>query len=1152
MQTVPYFYINGGINMKQPLFAHLHSHTEYSLLDGSNRIRDYLDRVKELGMESAAITDHGVMYGVVDFYKYAKEIGIHPVIGCEVYVAPQGMADRSSAQRYHHLVLLAENNTGYRNLCKLVSEGFKTGFYYRPRIDFELLCRYREGLIVLSGCLAGEIPRMLAQGNYKGACGIAAKYLQAFGADHYYLELQDHGIPEQKDVNRQLIRIGRELGISLVATNDIHYTRKEDAEAHDVLLCIQTKKLVNDKDRMRYEGGQYYVKSPDEMQALFPEIPEALENTGKIAARCQVEFTFNDYHLPRFTPPEGLSSWEYLNKICEDGLKERYPSPYERQKKQLAYELGTIKDMGFIDYFLIVWDFIHYAKEKGIPVGPGRGSAAGSLVSYCLGITEIDPLKYDLLFERFLNPQRVTMPDIDIDFCYERRHEVIDYVIGKYGKDNVAQIVTFGTLAARGVIRDVGRALGISPSTVARITKLLPDDAKITIDGALSSVSELKKLYEEDAGIQKLLDMAKKLEGLPRHTSTHAAGVVICPSPVTEYVPVCISNDGSISTQYIMTTLEELGLLKMDFLGLRTLTVIQKARAEAELNYGKPISVDYEDEEVFRYIGTGQTEGIFQLESGGMKNFMKQLKPKCLEDLIAGISLYRPGPMDFIPKYLANRENPGQITYEIPQLEEILKPTYGCIIYQEQVMQIVRTLAGYNYGRADLVRRAMSKKKTSVMEKERQFFLYGGEGVPGCEKNGIPVDAANRVFDQMIDFAKYAFNKSHAATYAVVAFQTAYLKYYYPAEYLASLMTSFRSNSAKTAEYLLLSRQMNIPIKKPDIGEGGIDFTVKDGSILYALASIRDVGEGCVTEIIRERQKKPFGDMKDFLARLQKSGTLNKSAVEALIKAGAMDGMGHTRKYLMEHYQEISDRLQYEKKNGMLGQPSLLALFSDTKKKSDAKEEEYAASKLLADEKEVLGIYLSGHPLDEHYEQWMTGITAKSGDFLCREEGISLSEGETTVVGGMIRTVTVRTTRKKKQMACLVLEDLVGSMDVIVFPEQFEKYQSFLEEGKMVFCRGKVKKEEEKDACLQLDSVSFFSTDQKSQSIWLQFLDFADYQEKESRLISVMRKYPGKEKIYFYLKKTKQIKQGQKTICIGEACLHDLTAICGIENIKVK
>lgn len=1136
--------------MNKSAFAHLHSHTEFSLLDGSNRIRDYLDRVKELGMESAAITDHGVMYGVVDFYKYAKEIGIHPVIGCEVYVAPKGMAEKSSSERYHHLVLLAENNTGYQNLCRLVSEGFKRGFYYRPRVDFALLSSCHEGLIALSGCLAGEIPKLLVQGNYKGACHAALKYLRVFGADHYYLELQEHGIPEQKEVNRLLIQMGRELGIPLVATNDVHYTKKEDADAHDILLCIQTKKLADDKDRMRYEGGQYYVKSPGEMQALFAEVPEALENTEKIAKRCQVEFTFNDYHLPRFTPPDGLSSWDYLNKLCEEGLKEKYPAPYEKQEKQLAYELGTIKDMGFIDYFLIVWDFIHYAKKNGIPVGPGRGSAAGSIVSYCLGITEIDPLKYDLLFERFLNPQRVTMPDIDIDFCYERRHEVIDYVIKKYGKDNVAQIVTFGTLAARGVIRDVGRALGVSASTVARITKLLPDDAKITIDSALSSVDELKKLYEGDKNIQKLLDTAKKLEGLPRHTSTHAAGVVICPHPVTEYVPVCISNDGGISTQYVMTALEELGLLKMDFLGLRTLTVIQKAVKEAEQNYGKPVSIDYEDEKVFQYIGTGQTEGIFQLESIGMRNFMKQLKPKCLEDLIAGISLYRPGPMDFIPKYLANREKPEDITYEIPQLEEILKPTYGCIIYQEQVMQIVRTLAGYNYGRADLVRRAMSKKKAYVMEKERQFFLYGGEGVPGCEKNGIPIEAANRVFDQMIDFAKYAFNKSHAATYAVVAFQTAYLKYHYPAEYLASLMTSFRSNSAKTAEYLLLSRQMKIPIKKPDVEKSGTDFTVKDGSILYALASIRDVGEGCVAEIIREREKKPFGSLKDFLARIQPSGSLNKSAVEALIKAGAMDGMGHTRKYLMEHYPEILSQLQYEKKNGMLGQSSLLALFSS--EKQSLKEEEYTASQLLSYEKEVLGIYLSGHPLDEYYEQWIANITAKSGDFLCREEDAALSDGETTVVGGMIRTVTVRTTRNKKQMACLVLEDLVGSMDVIVFPEQFEKYRSFLKEGAMVFCRGKVKKEEGKDASLQMDSVSLFSTEEKSKNIWLQFTDFADYQGKEARLSSIMHRHPGNGILCFYLKDTKQIKQRCGTVSLDEICLNELASVCGKDNIKVK
>lgn len=1139
--------------MNQSSFAHLHSHTEFSLLDGSNRIRDYLDRVKELGMESAAITDHGVMYGVVDFYKYAKEIGIHPVIGCEVYVAPQGRKDRQSSERYYHLVLLAENNTGYKNLCRLVSEGFTSGFYYRPRVDFELLSAYHEGLIALSGCLAGEIPRLLTRGNYREACSTASKYRDLFGKDRFYLELQDHGIPEQKEVNAQIVRMGKELGIPFVATNDVHYTRKEDAGAHDVLLCIQTKKLVSDKDRMRYEGGQYYVKSPNEMQALFPELPEALENTGVIARRCQVEFQFNDYHLPKFTAPEGLSSWDYLNRLCTEGLKNRYPSSYETHKEQLSYELHTIKDMGFIDYFLIVWDFIHYAKENGIPVGPGRGSAAGSLVSYCLGITEIDPLKYDLLFERFLNPQRVTMPDIDIDFCYERRHEVIEYVIEKYGKDNVAQIVTFGTLAARGVIRDVGRALGVSPATVTHITKLLPDDAKITIDGALSSVDELRKLHKGSPDIRKLLDIAKKLEGLPRHTSTHAAGVVICPSPVTEYVPVCTSSNGNedgISTQYVMTTLEELGLLKMDFLGLRTLTVIQKAAAQAAQNTMKEAVIDYEDKDVYKYIGTGQTEGIFQLESGGMKSFMKQLKPQCLEDLIAGISLYRPGPMDFIPKYIANKEHPESITYEIPQLEEILKPTYGCIIYQEQVMQIVRKLAGYDYGRADLVRRAMSKKKAAVMEKERQFFLYGGEGVSGCEKNGISVDAANRIFDQMIDFAKYAFNKSHAAAYAAVAFQTAYLKYHHPAEYLASLMTSFRSNSAKVAEYLLLSRQIKIPIRKPDIAEGGVDFTVKDGSILYSLAAIRDVGDSCVADIVRERGKSPFTGLKDFLTRMHQGGTLNKSAIEALIKAGALDGTGHTRKYLTKKYPEILSQIQYDKKNAMLGQSSLSALFSCTQ--TPSKEEEYALSELLAKEKEVLGIYLSGHPLNEHYEQWIANITAKSGDFWQNEDGSPLKDGELATVGGMIQNITVRTTRKKKQMACLVLEDLIGSMEVVVFPEQFEKYKSFLTEGAMVFCKGKVKKEDAKDASLQMDSVISFSEKVQSATIWLQFADFADYQKKEAAIVSCARKHPGNGSLNFFLKNTKQIKQGSKSVSSHKAFLNELAVICGEENIKVK
>lgn len=1140
--------------MNHTYFSHLHAHTEFSLLDGSNRIKDYLDYVKELGMTSAAITDHGVLYGAIEFYKYAKSIGIHPVIGCEVYIAPGNMEERKGQeQRYYHLVLLAENNTGYQNLLKIVSLGFTKGFYYRPRVDFKTLEQYHEGLIALSGCLAGEVPKKLQQGSYKAACETAIRYKALFGSDNYYLELQDHGIPEQKTINIQLAKMSRELNIPLVATNDIHYTKKEDANAHDVLLCIQTKKKITDTDRLHYEGKQYYVKSVEEMQSLFSEYEEALENTGKIAERCQVELTFNHYHLPEFKAPNGLSSWDYLNKLCENGLRKRYPKSYDKHHPQLVYELNTIKEMGFVDYFLIVWDFINYAKSNDIPVGPGRGSAAGSIVSYCLGITEIDPTKYNLLFERFLNPKRITMPDIDVDFCYERRQEVIQYVIKKYGKNNVAQMVTFGTLAAKAVIRDVGKVLNINTSIISKITKLIPNDSKTTIASSIDSVCELKKLYDNDAIIRNLLDMASKLEGLPRHISTHAAGIVICPKPVTEYVPVCLSTEGNISTQYIMTTLEELGLLKIDFLGLRTLTVIKKTIQEAERDSGKNIVIDYEDTAVYQYIATGQTEGIFQLESDGMRQFMKQLKPKNLEDLIAGIALYRPGPMNFIPKYLERKFNPDSITYEIPQLEEILSPTYGCIIFQEQVMQIVQRLAGYDFGRADLVRRAMSKKKISVMEKERQIFLYGNSEIPGCKKNEIPVEAANRVFDQMIDFAKYAFNKSHSATYAVVAFQTAYLKYHYPAYYLASLMTSMRSINTKVAEYLLLSKQLKIPVVKPDVRDGNVDFTVHESKILYSLSSIRDVGDSVVKELVRQRTKKPFRDLKDFISRMYDKG-LSRAAIEALIKSGALDCMRHTRKYMVEHYQEILNQIQYDKKNGTIGQTSLLSMFSKTE--TSKKEDEFSKSELLAYEKEVLGVYLSGHPLDEFYNEWITTIDAKSSDFIFTENGCRVKDGKKVTIGGIVTGITLKMTKNKKMMAVLVLEDMLGTIEVLVFPEQYEKLSTKILEGKKYFLHGTVKQEDEKDGKLILERFSLFGELLKStttKDVWIQFINYTEYQTNIQKILDILNAYPGTIAVYLYLKAEKKIKKLEYKIDLSNRqCMEYLTTVCGIENICIK
>ena len=888
-------------------FTHLHVHTEYSLLDGSNKIKEYVARVKELGMNSAAITDHGVMYGVIDFYRAAKEAGINPVIGCEVYVAPNSRFDKEAAggdDRYYHLVLLAENNQGYSNLMKIVSKGFVEGFYYKPRVDMEVLETYSEGIIALSACLAGEVQKYLVRGMYEDAKKAALRYEGIFGKGNYFLELQDHGIPEQKMVNPQLLRMSKELDIGLVATNDVHYTYAEDESPHDILLCIQTAKKLDDEDRMRYEGGQYYVKSPEEMSNLFPYAPEALENTQKIADRCHVEIEFGVTKLPKYDVPDGYSSWEYLNKLCFDGMDERYQPVTDDLRSRLEYELGIIKEMGYVDYFLIVWDFIKYAKDHDIIVGPGRGSAAGSLVSYTLGITTLDPIKYSLLFERFLNPERVSMPDIDVDFCFERRQEVIDYVVEKYGKDRVVQIVTFGTMAARGVIRDVGRVMDLPYAMVDSIAKMIPNELNITIDKALIMNGEMKSLYESDSQVKTLIDMSKRLEGLPRHTSMHAAGVVISQKSVDEYVPLSRASDGSITTQFTMTTLEELGLLKMDFLGLRTLTVIQNAVRLAEKSTGICLDmekIDYNDKEVLDSIGTGRTDGVFQLESAGMKSFMKELKPQSLEDIIAGISLYRPGPMDFIPQYIRGKNNPESITYDCPQLEAILEPTYGCIVYQEQVMQIVRDLGGYTLGRSDLLRRAMSKKKASVMEKERQNFVYGNEeeGVAGCINNGIDEKVANKIYDDMIDFAKYAFNKSHAAAYGVVSYQTAYLKYYYPVEFMAALMTSVIDNPTKVSEYILTCRQMGIDILPPDINVGESAFSADGKSIRYGLSAIKSVGKPVIEAIVSERvQRGSYKSLKDFIERLS-GKEVNKRTIESFIKAGALDGLGGTRKQFM-------------------------------------------------------------------------------------------------------------------------------------------------------------------------------------------------------------------------------------------------------------
>ena len=1145
-------------------FTHLHVHTEYSLLDGSNKINEYVSRVKELGMDSAAITDHGVMYGVIDFYRAAKAAGINPILGCEVYVAPGSRFDRevgSGDDRYYHLVLLAENNQGYQNLMKIVSKGFVEGFYYKPRVDLELLREYHEGLIALSACLAGEVARYLQKGMYEDGKKAALRYQEIFGEGNFFLELQDHGIPQQQMVNQQLMRRHQETGIQLVATNDVHYTYETDADSHDILLCLQTGKKLTDTDRMRYEGGQYYVKSEEEMAALFPYAPEALENTHKIAQRCHVDIEFGNTKLPRYDVPDGYTSWEYLNKLCREGLEERYDPVTEELESRLDYELTTIKNMGYVDYFLIVWDFIKYARDHEIMVGPGRGSAAGSLVAYTLGITQLDPIRYDLLFERFLNPERVSMPDIDVDFCFERRQEVIDYVVRKYGKDCVVQIVTFGTLAARGVIRDVGRVLDMPYAQVDTIAKMIPQELNITIDKALEMNPELKKTYDEQEDVHHLIDMAKRLEGLPRHTSMHAAGVVISQKEVDEYVPLSRAQDGTIVAQFTMTTLEELGLLKMDFLGLRTLTVIQNAAKMVEKDKGITLDmshIDYNDSKVLASLGTGRTDGVFQLESSGMKNFMKELKPQSLEDVIAGISLYRPGPMDFIPQYIRGKNRPDTIRYDCPQLEPILSPTYGCIVYQEQVMQIVRNLAGYTLGRSDLVRRAMSKKKASVMEKERQNFVYGNEqeGVPGCIANGISEKTANKIYDEMTDFAKYAFNKSHAAAYAIVAYQTAYLKYYYSVEFMAALMTSVIEMPAKVAEYIQVCRQMGIQILPPDINNGERGFSVDQGRIRYGLSAIKSVGRPVIESLVKERRENGiYRTLSDFIER--NSGQVNKRAIENFIKAGALDCLPGNRQQKMLVYSRVVDHISQNKKNSMAGQMSLFDLVGEEDKKayeiSMPDVGEYAKEVILAFEKDVLGIYLSGHPLEQYRGILEKNISAKTTDFQPDEEtGLSVvMDNQKVVVGGMVTEKTIKYTKNNKVMAFVTLEDLVGTVEVVVFPRDYEKYQSLLDEDARVLIQGRVSAEDDKASKLILERVRTF--EEVPRELWLQFDDRDAYADREAHLMEELRAVPGNASVVIYLKDVKAMKKlpAGYRVALQEEWLEKFRREYGSENVRV-
>ena len=1105
------------------------------------------------------------MYGVIDFYREARKQGIKPILGCEVYVASNSRFDRETAggeSRYHHLVLLAENNTGYANLMKIVSRGFTEGYYYKPRVDKDLLRQYHEGIIALSACLAGEVQRYLSRGLTEEAKKVALEYQDIFGKGNFFLEMQDHGIPEQQLVNQRQIQLSKETGIELVVTNDIHYTYAEDAKPHDILLCIQTGKKLDDENRMRYEGGQYYVKSPQEMEALFPYAKQALENTQKIADRCEVEIEFGVTKLPKYDVPDGMTSWEYLNKLCWEGLEKHYGAPSRELKERLRYELDTIRSMGYVDYFLIVWDFIKYAKDHGIAVGPGRGSAAGSIVSYCLEITNIDPIRYQLLFERFLNPERVTMPDIDVDFCFERRQEVIDYVVRKYGKDRVVQIVTFGTLAARGVIRDVGRVMDLPYAFVDSIAKMIPQELNITIDKALQMNPELRKTYENDPQVKLLIDMCKRLEGLPRHSSMHAAGVVIGQREIDDFVPLSRASDGSITTQFTMTTLEELGLLKMDFLGLRTLTVIQNAVQLAksknpELDMDQ---IDYNDKLVLSYIGTGKTDGIFQLESGGMKGFMKELKPNSLEDIIAGISLYRPGPMDFIPQYIRGKNDAGSITYDCPQLEPILAPTYGCIVYQEQVMQIVRDLAGYTLGRSDLLRRAMSKKKGDVMQKERQIFVYGDEenGVPGCIKNGIDEKTANKIYDEMIDFAKYAFNKSHAAAYAVVSYQTAYLKYYYPVEYMAALMTSVIENPSKVAEYIYACRQMNIQILSPDINRGIGNFSVDGNNIRYGLTAIKSIGRPVIASIIEDRDEfGPFKNLEDFISRMSVKDGLNKRAIEHLIKSGALDCLGGTRKQFMSIYVQIVDHVNQEKKYAMTGQMTLFDMVGEEEKEQFEIKlpdvGEYSKENLLAFEKEVLGVYLSGHPLQEYEDKWRKSISATTLDFQPDEETgrAKVHDGTREIVGGMITAKTIKHTKTNQMMAFLSLEDLVGTVEVIVFPRDYEKNREYLEIDKKIFVKGRVSEEEERPSKLICETIIPF--EQTKKELWVQFSDKEDFLRNEHILYGYLADSEGDDEVVIYCQKERAIKRlpRNRNIRIGQEVLSRLMNHYGEKRVKV-
>ncbi len=1087
-------------------FTHLHVHTEYSLLDGFCRIKEVVARAKELGMDSLAITDHGAMFGVIDFYKECRKQGIKPLIGCEVYMAARRMEDKDpDKDRYqNHLLLIAENNEGYRNLIKIVSAGYVKGYYYKPRVDKEVLRAHSKGIIATSACLAGKVQQLLLNRDYEGAKKEALELDGIFGHGNFFLELQDQGLDEEQFINPMLVRLSEETGIGLVATNDCHYIRQEDAEAHDILLAIQTATTLSDEKRMRFANDQFYLKSEDEMRKLFSYAPEAIENTHRIAERCDVTFTFGEYHLPEFVPPAGKTNREYLRELCAEGLKERYQPVTPELEERMEYELSVIESMGYVEYFLIVWDFINYAKQHGIMVGPGRGSAAGSIVAYALRITDIDPIRYSLIFERFLNPERVSMPDIDVDFCIERRGEVIDYVKEKYGADNVSQIITFGTLKAKAAVRDVGRALELSYAECDRIAKAVPNTLGMTLDKALAVSPDLRQMYEEDARVAKVIDMARKVEGVPRNAGTHAAGVVISRLPLDEYVPLYNSDKG-LATQFNMTTIEELGLLKMDFLGLRNLTVIRDALALIKENHGVDIdfaSMGYDDPEVYKMIADGNTTGVFQLESGGMTGFMKELKPSCFEDVVAGISLYRPGPMDSIPKYIECKKNPAKIRYVTPELKPILDVTYGCLVYQEQVMQIVRDLAGYSYGRSDLVRRAMSKKKHDVMMEEKEYFIHGKVAedgtveIPGWVRNGISVEAGEAIFADMASFAEYAFNKSHAAAYAVVAFETGYLKRYYPVEFMAALMTSVMGDAASIAKYIGNCRDMGIEVLPPSVNDSERAFSVENGKIRFGLQAVKNVGAGAIDEIIRARKEK--GMPKDIFALVNNidTGLVNKKAMESLIKAGALDCLDKNRAAMLAVYDPLMEAAQQNARKNLSGQMSLFQMDTEAFGAADVsgtlpRVANFSPEILLQLEKEMTGVYITDHPMNKYRERLAKIVTANAGEIAAAgeeegEEGAggssAFTDGQHMVVAGMVAGKrTIITKKNSRMMAFVQLEDLYGVVEVVVFPDVYEKYGDALNGDRVIVVSGSLDfKEEEEPKILASALVPVDEVDERT------------------------------------------------------------------------